>query len=212
MKNMFLNYDSPIVLDLETTSANPEECRILEIGALSLGSGKSIELPVRTPKGWKPGEEHPFAGVCLDDWNSDALDELDAVERFLDWIKDEARLERRSNRGNPYFVAPVIGWNIVRFDKPVLIRIASEATGEDPPWVSWDPRAFDAMQLAMWLNPGCDSYKLEDQARAHGRDVSRAHEALFDCHLTATLAATWLSQIFNSDSLPAWVSEWSLDD
>jgi DNA helicase-2/ATP-dependent DNA helicase PcrA len=158
-RRRFLDY---VAFDLETTSRDPGECEIVEIAAVRVRNGVIVEQFERLVRPTRPipPAATKIHGYCdADVWEQPYFAEI--WPAFLDFVQSDV----------------LVAHNGLKFDVPVLRRMAAKASGIDRLVF------FDTLPLARSLCSG--SARLEDLARRYGVHVGRAHHALDDVSMLA---------------------------
>jgi DNA polymerase III alpha subunit (gram-positive type) len=185
-----LDYKNPIIFDLETTSIDPQSCEIIQIAALAPLSNDKFEVKVKFKESFadpKALEQNSWSRKV---WHNEAVPPNKAREQFTEFIRKHATQERISKRGNIFHVAVGMGYNIVRFDSIILQRWYKD----ESLFLPMDFRMLDVLQLALWEEPGLESYKLGDIAKELDCLREDSHDAMVDVEMTADVAAILLNQ------------------
>lgn len=117
-----------------------------------------------------------------------ALSPLATVNLFNMWLKPFSSVSKMSQRGMPYVIAKLAGFNAVMFDAP---RLKALYAGQFFP-CSYQVR--DVMQRAFFYfdkhydEPQPKDYKLTTLCDYFGIVIDGAHDALTDVRLTIALA------------------------
>jgi DNA polymerase III epsilon subunit-like protein len=119
-------------------------------------------------------------------WDREAKP-LDAVlMEFSRFLEPHKHIECVSRQGTSYRVARLAAYNAY-FDAPRLQKAYRDAGH----FLAADPRVLCILQLVMWVDrpgPGSlPSYKLADVAGRMSIPVNRAHDALADCRIAASV-------------------------
>lgn len=195
-----LNYDSPVIVDIETGGLDPKEHPIIQIAALHPLSGDEFEVKLE----FDPEEvdEAVLKEVQYDPdvWAAEAIPPPKAFSRFCKFLRDHASLKKESRRGARYEVASVMGWNFA-FDHSFLFHHLNSRRI----FIPYDLRFYDALQLALWMMPGLSSYRLGDVADHLQINSDGAHDALVDCRMTLEVVRVLLKDTFEESSLPEWI-------
>ena len=160
-----------VALDLEATSASPDEAKILEIAAQD-AEGRTFHRYLATPEALEA--DHPafrFTGIPFEEYQREKVPLEGALREFLDFLGDR----------------PLLGHNLLRYDLPLLKRTLREASLDLPPR---SQPALDTLRLAQLVFPtpprGLVGYRLGDlYAHLTGAALEGAHRARAD------VAATW---------------------
>lgn len=165
-----------VALDLETTAADPETARIVQVAIAYVGGGAATESwsTLVDPGVEIPQEATEIHGISTEQARAEGVPTLTAIVEIL----------------KAFVLALDHGWPLVVFNAPYdLTVVAREATrcGVDPltagPWVV-DPLVIDR-HLQMY-RPG--SRKLIDACKHYGARLDGAHDATFDVIAAARLA------------------------
>ena len=158
-----------VMVDLETTSADPDRCRVAEIGAVRIRDGEEVEAfstLVELPDDVTDDEVRILRDVCdLDPATDfdDAVPLADAWDRFCEIAAS----------------CPIVAHNGRQFDFRILDRLADRfAPDEGPPWAT----TYDTLPTAIELCPSLQRHTAE-HLRAHLLDdeSDTVHRALDDC-------------------------------
>ena len=155
-----------VVFDLETTGLDPNNDRIVEIGAVRISQG----IKVSTFHTFiDPEMRIPDQAFAVNKITEDLLDDApliqDVIGQFVDYCHD----------------AIVVGQNAIHFDIPFIKREA-KANG-----YLFENRALDTKDMARQLNPGAKSYSLATLCKEYKVVNNQAHRALSDALATADL-------------------------
>ena len=128
-------------------------------------------------------------------WRRESVTLRGAIDDFGSFLRNHADCQKISRAGKPYTVARLCGHNAATFDMP---RVESHFKGHGA-FFPADYRVLDTLQIFRWLRfvrPDVpESGKLTDIAAFYGVKVDGAHDALFDCRLTAAIAPRILADI-----------------
>ncbi|WP_022836910.1 UvrD-helicase domain-containing protein [Salisaeta longa] len=171
-------FDDYVMVDLETTSADPARCRVAEIGAIRVTDGAVVdrfERLVALPDDLTADEAATLRSVC----GLDPATDFEAAVPLRDaWAAFCAFADE----------APLVAHNGQRFDFRVLRRLRDRfADAVDARWTV----TYDMLPAAAELFPSLASYAME-HLRTTLLDEARptAHRALADCEdQQAVLAA-----------------------
>lgn len=183
-KPKHLILDRPLaIIDLETTGVDPQNDRIVEVAVIRVEPGKPT---IRYRRLVDPGIAIPQAASAIHGiHDQDVADEpcFPAIARSLAQVLDDADLA---------------GFNIRRFDLPMLVAEFSRAGGE----LALEGRAvLDPLTIFLEREPRNLAAALRFYC---GRDHHGAHGALADAE------AAWAvldAQVGHYDDLPATVAE-----
>ena len=150
-----------IVFDLETTGLNLSNCEIIEIAAIKVEDDKIVD---KFESLIKPFAPIPDEITLLTGINSEALIDkpyiFDILPMFTNFIDDY----------------PLLGYNIKRFDYPILQRALNDWFGEN-----LDNEIFDIYSMAKERLNDVGNYKLSTIASRFNIKMRGQHRALFDC-------------------------------
>ena len=159
-----------VILDTETTSIDPREARIVQIGALRLDKGRIVEEPVFNalvnPQMSVPQANSRIHGLTDGD--------LAGAPKFSELAADFENFIR-----GRLLVGYAIG-----FDLAVLKREYALARRR---WI--EPRALDIRPLARALGQAMPDYSLDAIAAALGVEIAGRHTAMGDARATAAIFA-----------------------
>ncbi len=149
-----------VVFDLETTGRDPQTCEITEIGALKVRNGTVFDTfsMLVKPSGKIPAETSRFNHITND------------------MVKDAPPIEEVMPQFEAYIQgSPLLGYNILRYDIPVLKRFISDEKQVE---------AIDVYPLVKYYSIPSKSNKLVDVAAYFKISRGNAHRALGDCYMT----------------------------
>jgi DNA polymerase III epsilon subunit family exonuclease len=158
-----------IVFDLETTGLSPQDCEIIEIGAIKVNrdSGEHITFQALVrPSIALPSKIIHLTGITQKMINKDGEDIKTVIPEFLDFIGD----------------LRLVAYN-ARFDMG-FIRAATAKQGLKIK----NPHSC-ALKMARRAWPDLESYKLVDVVECGGLSTKGNHRALKDAELTMTVYA-----------------------
>lgn len=165
-----------VVLDTETTGLNVAEDRIVEIGAVRLGSGTVEDGFSRLVNPGVPIPEQSIAVHGISDVDvAEEPDFRDVWRAFADWSD----------------CALVIGYSI-GFDIAIL---CSEHARRGMDWTP--PRVLDVRHLVQLLSPNLPEESLEMTAAWLGIEIQDRHRALGDAKLTAEIFVALLPKLLD---------------
>ncbi len=154
-----------IIFDIETTSPYKETGKIIEIAALKVEDWKVIEEydQLIDPQCKIPQVTTNLTGIKDKDVDGQPIinDVLSSVLQFIgDW--------------------PLVGHNIVSFDKPFIeYNLQQLGIGDQI-----DNNCLDTMELAIFLKPEFKKYKLEFLHESFlGKKTKQKHRAIDDCRM-----------------------------
>ncbi len=159
------NHESYIVIDLETTGLSCETDHIIEAAALRVVNKEVTEEFCKLIKIEEPLPESivKLTGIT-DQMLADYGEPLDAVlEQYIDFIRSDVIVSHNAS-----------------FD---LGFIQAESRRLDIA-MQRDFKVIDTLQIARKKVRGLSNYKLDTLGEYFNLDVSGAHRALKDCHLT----------------------------
>lgn len=166
-----------VVFDLETTGFNPNNGdEILSFGAVVVRGGKRVEgetfYRLVNPKRTVPKAIEELTGIT-NEMVQDAQDLMTVLHDFMVFI------------GRRLLVAHAAG-----HDKQFL-NAALWKTSK----VNLNHRVLDTMMIAKWLEPGRESYGLDELLISSGIPITQRHHALEDAMMTAELWSKYLARI-----------------
>ena len=158
-----------IVFDLETTGLSPQDCEIIEIGAIKVNrdSGEHITFQALVkPSIPIPSKITHITGITQKMINKDGEDIKTVIPEFLDFIGD-LRLVAYNARFDMGFINAAIAKQGLKIKNPHSC----------------------ALKMARRAWPDLESYKLVDVAERGGLSAKGNHRALKDAELTMTVYA-----------------------
>lgn len=166
-----------VVFDLETTGFNPNNGdEIISFGAVVVRGGKRVEgesfYSLVNPKRVIPKSIEELTGIT-NEMVQDAPDLMSVLHDFMAFI------------GRRLLVAHAAG-----HDKQFL-NVALWRTSK----VYLNHRVLDTMMVAKWLEPGRESYGLDELLVSSGIPITVRHHALEDSIMTAELLGKYLKRI-----------------
>ncbi len=165
--------DAFVVFDIETTGFSPEKNKIIEIGAVKVDDGKIID---RFSVFVNPDEPIPFEIEQLTGINDNMLlgaGKIDEVlPKFLDFCGDCALAAH-----NASFDVSFIKYQAKRLGLP------------------FGPTVLDTVELARYLLPALNRYKLDTVAKALGVSLENHHRAVDDAGATAEIFVKFIQML-----------------
>jgi DNA polymerase III epsilon subunit family exonuclease len=158
-----------IVFDLETTGLSPQDCEIIEIGAIKVNrdSGEHITFQALVkPSILIPSKITHITGITQKMINKDGEDIKAVIPEFLDFIGD-LRLVAYNARFDMGFINAAVAKQGLKIKNPHSC----------------------ALKMARRAWPDLESYKLVDVAERGGLSAKGNHRALKDAELTMTVYA-----------------------
>lgn len=153
-----------VVLDLETTSTNINDAKIIEIAAIKVKDGVIKE---RFETLINPGEDIPPSATRINGITDDMVKNApcleDVLDDFLAFVEGEV----------------LVGHNITTFDMNILYDAIKDYNGMD-----FSNDYIDTLYLARKCNDSITNYKLNTICQYYGIDTSGAHRAMNDCYMT----------------------------
>lgn len=152
-----------VIIDIETTGLSVENDEILEIGAIRIVNGKTVEeyerlIAVKTEIAQNISE---LTGITQEQVKENGKPINEALPSFMDFVKG----------------SEVAGYN-VNFDHDFLLAECSRQ-GIDITKIKFT----DVMTIVKSKLKGMRSYKLESVAKRLGITTKQQHRALSDCYL-----------------------------
>ena len=166
-----------VVFDIETTGLSQENCKITEIGAVKIKSGKVIDRfsSFINPEVPIPEEIVKLTGIT-DEMVADA-EKIDAVlPKFFEFIGDRL----------------LIAHNAL-FDTG-FIRAAAKSLG-----LPFDNPFLDTVALSRYLNPSLKSHKLDALAKFYNLGDFNHHRACDDAEMLSLIFFKMVEQLINLD-------------
>ena len=196
-----MNYDDPVIFDFETTSLDLQTCEVIQIAALAPKSNDKFEVKIEFDINKAEKSALDVNGYSRKVWKEEAISRRDGFEKFFKFLKTHASEKKMSKRNNPFYVAVGMGFNVVKFDMAILVRLAELYRM----FIPMDYRPYDILQLALWELPGLESYSLKSVAEYFKCYRENHHEALADVETTADVAACLLYDSENPKDNLKWV-------
>lgn len=181
-----------VVCDLETGGTQPHHPNI-QIAAIAINQESGVEIDsferkiqfnetAADPEALKMN--HYDRAV----WINEAQPSAKVARLFADWSQPYRSIEMKSKAGKPYYVAKLIGHNIVTFDLPRIRAMFGDS------FFPFSYHCPDTLQRALWFfedHPELErpaNLKLGTLCTYFGVPVAGAHEALSDVRMAAALA------------------------
>ncbi|MCA0754650.1 3'-5' exonuclease [Paenibacillus sp. N4] len=166
-----------VVFDLETTGFYPNNGdEIISFGAVVVRGGELIEsesfYSLVNPKRKIPKAIIELTGIT-NEMVQDAPDLMQVLHDFMEFV------------GRRLLVAHAAGHD-KQFLNAALWRTSK---------VNLNHRVLDTMMIAKWLEPGYESYSLDDLLHSCFIPITKRHHALEDSLMTAKLWQNYLSRI-----------------
>ena len=194
-------YKNPVVFDFETSGLDPNKHEIIQVAMGAPHTGQEIEYKLEFDMDKADPEALKINGYNEKDWES-ALSQQKGITTFNMFLNKHKTLKRISKRGNTYWVAALMGYNINAFD----MKFLEAWKNKFDKFISADFRTFDVYSLALWLVPELDGYKLEQMAEYFGCHKEGAHDAMVDVNMTADVAAC-LIDFIGLDTGYEWIEK-----
>lgn len=166
-----------VVFDLETTGFYPNNGdEILSVGAVTLKGETFIEnrsfYSLVNPKRKVPKHIAELTGIT-NDLVADAPDLMQVLHDFMEFVGKRMLIAHASSHDKQFLDAAL--WRTSK--------------------VNLTHRVLDTMMVAKWLEPGRDSYSLDDLLIDNGIEITERHHALEDSVMTAKLWQQYLRRI-----------------
>jgi DNA polymerase III subunit epsilon len=172
--------DRWIALDLETTGLNPEEDRIVEIGAVAIHRGEIVLHDyfhrVLSGSGNVSAENRIIHGVTAKE-QYDGAGLNDALDALLVWMND----------------APLVGF-FTEFDVKFLRAAIASHTNKTTA-KNFAAQRIDVARIAPTVFPDSKAKSLSEWSAALGSPIKKQHRALADALATAHLLQRILSKL-----------------
>ena len=179
-----------VFFDLETSGLDPKRHEIAEIAAVAVDAETLEVLDVFEYKvqfDVKRAEKEALEviGYSHEKWKN-ALPWGMVRTEFTRFLKQYATVQMTSKKGNPYWVAQLVGHNAMKFDGPFL----QEQYRKDDEFLPASYQVLDTYALALWWqqlipdDPGPENLKLGVLAEYLGVEVGETHQAGADVLLT----------------------------
>lgn len=153
--------DEYVVLDIETTGLDPNNDKILEIGAIRIKNGKTKEKFQAIVKTDVPKNIVSLTGITQEQADQ-GISIKDALMQLKEFIQNN----------------PTVGYNIRMFD---LKFIKKECLRNNVP-IPFQ-KITDVLDLTRKIYPNLQSYQLGEIAKEKQITVVEEHRALADCEL-----------------------------
>ena len=164
MKMLMDHITDCVIFDLETTGLSPETDAVIEISALKVSGGETVDefSTLVNPVMHIPYFTSSVTGIT-DDMVMDAPVIESALKDFITFIGDSV----------------LVGQNIKRFDLMFIQRDAERYLGKT---ITND--YVDTLYLARRYLPELESHSLESLSHHYDISYEGAHRALADCNIT----------------------------
>ncbi len=166
-----------VCFDIESTGLNPQQDRVIEIGAVKVKEGKVVG---HFSKLINPQIKLPSLITKLTGIDDDMLEYADTaatvIKLFLEFAEDYV----------------VIGHNVM-FDYS-FIKTAAEKEG-----LGFEKKGIDTLELSRKLHRDLDSKSLESMCRYYNINNNHAHRAYDDAKATAMLYVKLCNNFFNDN-------------
>lgn len=193
------NYDSPIIVDVETNGISASKHQIIQIAAEHPETGDRFERKIKFKKKGSDPEALEINGYSKKKWK-DAVTAKEAATDFALFCKTHASSMKYAKKtGRAYPVAVLAGYNILAFDKHFITKWFRDADV----WAPFDYRMYDVYAMLLFLYQGWQKYSLKDAAETLGLEHGELHEAMEDVLLTTKIFAILVDNIDSNP--PAWV-------
>lgn len=202
-----MNFDELVFVDLETSGLNPEEHDIIQISAKDVVSGDTFNLLLNFKLSNASKEALKINNYDEERWAEEAVSQRRAYVEFHDFLFKHAKQQRRNRKtGDFYNVAVLAGHNLEKFDIRFLQNWEARMKGLIVGRLPMDYACYDTLQLARWLLPGREGYKLDDLVQHFEIKMDRkSHDAMNDVEANIQVAARLIDMLPSSN--PQWVSE-----
>jgi len=166
-----------VCFDIESTGLNPQQDKVIEIGAVKVRDGKVVGhfSELINPKIKLPLFISNLTGID-DEMLENADTEVKVIKRFLEFAEDYV----------------VIGHK-VKFDFS-FIKTAAEKER-----LSFEKNGIDTLEISRKLHQNLDSRSLESMCRYYKINNNNAHRAYDDAKATALLYVELCNNFFNKD-------------
>lgn len=184
-----------VYFDLETAGLELHH-PIIQIAAVAVGDSGNIFGTFNEKLQFDEAQATPEA-LLINHYSAEAwanaLPPVFVVGKLIQFLNKYKEVELISRKtGKPYKVARLGGYNCETFDMPRLRKLFKDSNDA---FLPAHPKTLDVLQLAMWywhVNPRRPpvSMKLVNVCEAAGVlfDNTKAHDALYDCYVTAALS------------------------
>jgi DNA polymerase III epsilon subunit-like protein len=206
-----MNYKNICVFDFETSSPNPTDCEVIQVGGIVLNN-RTLE-PIDQFCSWvqPPTFDGPGVDPKTLQWHADEREE--PLDTFLEklktaptidlvwpkWTEFVDRFNKTSGKAKSGFMAPVpCGYNIRGFDLPISDRLCRK-------YGPWDKKqdkqrlfsffVFDLMDHMWFWTEDCEDAEVKTKLKFSenvlpwmGVEPDGAHDALIDSQWCATVA------------------------
>lgn len=199
-----LNYDSPIIFDLETSGLDFTKHEIIQIAALHPVSQATLDIKVKFDLSKASPEALEINGYSAARWENAVSPKQAAIE-FDKFCLDHVSVAKKAKTtGKPYRIAVLMGYNNSCFDKHFIDKLMKEYVS----FAHFDYRQIDVYELAKWLLPYLNEYNLSAMVKYFGMERRPAHDAFHDVRMTADVAACLMEILAESKTyeMPQWAS------
>ncbi len=189
-----------IFVDIETSGLDYQKNEIIQIAAVHAPTKDEFECKVRFDMARADKTALDMNHYTKEAW-AEALTQEQMLKEFSDYCKKHQSIEKMSKRGTLWYTAALAGYNIASFDS----KFIKNAYIKHDMFIPFDYRVYDVYELAKWMYPGRNSYKLSDMARYLGVYDENAHDALADAKMTMAVAIEMMRQLAVAGvPIPSW--------
>lgn len=153
-----------VVFDLETTSNNIYEAKIIEIAAIKVRAGEIVD---KFETLINPGEHIPHMATMVNNITDEMVKDAPKIEAILDDFLAFTSGEI------------LVGHNITTFDLNILYDVVKKYNGTE-----LNNDFIDTLYVARKCNGDLENYKLQTICNYYGIDAANAHRAMKDCYMT----------------------------
>lgn len=182
-----------VFFDLETGGLDPRRHPIIQLAAVAVGEQLEElgQFEAKILFDVSRADPQALAMNCYDAavWKAEGIPAISAVQQFSQFLRPYSDVRMTSQRGVPYVVAQLAGYNAATFDGPFLQKLYSDCREFMPAAY----RVLCVMQRAIWFcheRPATGfplDFKLGTVCRHWGVPLADAHDALADCRATVAL-------------------------
>ena len=200
-----MNFNELVFVDLETSGLDPEQHDIIQIAAIDVMSGDQFNALLNFKVCNASEEALKVNHYDPERWAEEAVSQRRAYVEFHEFLLKHAKQQRRNRKtGDLYNVAVLAGHNLEKFDMRFLQNWEARMKGLIVGRLPMDYACYDTLQLARWLLPGREGYRLDDLVQYFEIKMDRKnHDAMNDVEANILVAAKLIKKLPSLN--PKWV-------